>query len=111
MIFATALFAFLFAGQHVEARSLTCRASWYGVESGRTTANGERFNPRAFTAASRTLPFGTVIEVRYRNRRVRLRINDRGPARWTGRCLDVTRAAARTLGFAGRGTALVTISR
>lgn len=111
MILATALFAFLFGAHHVDARPVRCFASWYGFESGPRTADGERFDPRKFTSASRTLPFGTVLKIRYRNRVVRVRVNDRGPARWTGRCLDVTRAAARALGFADRGTALVTISR
>lgn len=69
----------------------TCKASWYG--EGTRTASGERFDPDALTAASRTLGFGTQIELRARSRRVTVRINDYGPAAWTGRCLDLSRAA------------------
>ena len=54
-------------------------ASWYGEEfAGRTTANGEIFDPLQFTAAHRTLPFGTVVDVTNptTNQTVRVRIND-----------------------------------
>src|SRR5258708_35445895 len=57
-------------------------ASWYGQEfAGRTTANGEIFDPMLFTAAHRTLPFGTIVDVRNpkTNQTVRVRVNDRGP--------------------------------
>ena len=57
-------------------------ASWYGQEfAGRTTANGEIFDPMLFTAAHRTLPFGTVLDVQNSktHQNVRVRINDRGP--------------------------------
>jgi rare lipoprotein A len=70
--------------------------------SGSKTASGERTNPGGFTAAHRTLPFGT--QVRVTNKRngqsVVVRINDRGPF-VRGRVIDVTPAAARTLGFSG----------
>src|SRR5204863_7662509 len=55
-------------------------ASWYGQEfAGRTTANGEIFDPMLLTAAHRTMPFGTVVEVKNAktNQTVRVRINDR----------------------------------
>src|SRR5579859_7502972 len=54
-------------------------ATWYGKElAGRPTSNGERFDPRAMTAAHRKLPFGTWVEVRRPDtgRSVRVRIND-----------------------------------
>jgi rare lipoprotein A len=87
------------------------RASWYALD-GRRTANGERMNSRRLTAAHRTLRFGTRVRVRNRRngRSVVVRINDRGPFT-RGRIIDVSRAAARRLGFVSRGTARVCLSR
>jgi rare lipoprotein A (peptidoglycan hydrolase) len=85
-------------------------ASWYGVEQGRHTASGERFNPYALTAAHRHLPFGTIVRVTntLNGRSVELRINDRGP--WVhGRILDVTDAAADILQMKTLGTVPVLI--
>jgi rare lipoprotein A len=84
-------------------------ASFYAREHhGRRTASGERFDMHAMTAAHRTLPFGTRIRVTNMDngRRAVLRVNDRGPFR-KGRILDVSYAAARTLGFARRGVARI----
>lgn len=71
-------------------------ASWYGQEyAGRTTANGEIFDPMKLTAAHRTLPFGTLVDVRNPKnaRSVAVRINDRGP--FVGnRIIDLSYAAA-----------------
>ncbi len=92
------------------ASAQTGSASWYALD-GRKTANGERMNSRLMTAAHRRLPFGTRIRVtNLRNgKSVIVRINDRGPfAR--GRVLDVSKAAARRLGFLGRGHTKVKIS-
>ena len=76
-------------------------ASWYGKKfSGRRTANGELFDETEFTAAHRSLPFGTRVRVTnpYRNLAVIVRINDRGP--WTSnREIDLSWAAARTIGL------------
>jgi rare lipoprotein A (peptidoglycan hydrolase) len=81
-------------------------ASWYGQEfAGRTTANGEIFDPLLFTAAHRTLPFGTLIEVRNpnTNESVRVRINDRGP--YIGnRILDLSYAAAKQISLVEPGS-------
>ena len=85
-------------------------ASWYGAEQGHHTASGERFNPRALTAAHRHLPFGTIIRVtnRKNGKSVELRINDRGP--WKGhRILDVSSAGADALDMKRAGTVPVTI--
>ena len=79
------------------------RASWYGRESGPRTASGERFDPNAMTAAHRTLPFGTLVRVTYRGRSVVVRINDRGPAKWTRRDIDLSEGAARRIGLSGVG--------
>lgn len=80
-------------------------ASYYGRRfHGRRTANGERFNMRALTAAHRTLPFGSRVRVTNpRNgRSVTVRINDRGPFT-RGRTIDLSRAAATRIGLVKRG--------
>jgi peptidoglycan lytic transglycosylase len=81
-------------------------ASFYG--SDQQTASGERFNPRAMTAAHRTLPFGTKVRVTNvrSGRTVTVRINDRGPF-ITGRVIDLSQAAAEELGIVGHGIAKV----
>lgn len=86
-------------------------ASYYGSESGSRTANGERFNPNGLTAAHRTRPFGSHVTVtnRRNGRSVRVRINDRGPARWTGRVIDLSVGAAKVLGMLQAGIVPVTI--
>ena len=84
-------------------------ASWYGRDfHGRSTASGERFDMHGLTAAHRTLPFGTPVEVRNpaNGRSVVVRINDRGP-HTRRRLIDLSYAAARDLGIAARGTAPV----
>lgn len=82
-------------------------ASWYGGRfAGRRTANGERMDPNAMTAAHRTFPFGTMVRVTYRGRSVTVRVNDRGPFTG-GRVLDLTEAAADRLGYRRRGVARV----
>ncbi|AFZ55771.1 septal ring lytic transglycosylase RlpA family protein [Anabaena cylindrica FACHB-243] len=86
-------------------------ASWYGYDwAGRKTANGERFNPDAMTAAHRSLPMGTQVRVTNtrNNRSVVVRINDRGPY-IGGRIIDVSIGAARLLGMVGSGVAPVRI--
>jgi len=87
-------------------------ASWYGQEfAGRTTANGEIFDPLLLTAAHRTLPFGTRVRVTNlaNGRRVVVRINDRGPFK-KGRVIDLTPAAARVLGFDGLAPVLLSLA-
>ncbi|GAC1439478.1 MAG: hypothetical protein NVSMB68_11010 [Thermoanaerobaculia bacterium] len=86
-------------------------ASWYGEEfAGRTTANGEIFDPLQFTAAHRTLPFGTVVDVTNQktSQTVRVRINDRGP--YIGqRVIDLSYAAAQQIGLIDPGSGEVEI--
>ena len=87
-------------------------ASWYGPGfHGRQTANGETYDMHAMTAAHKTLPFDTVVEVRNRDngRRTRVRINDRGPF-VRGRIIDLSRAAAEAIGMIGSGVARVEIT-
>ena len=88
-------------------------ASYYGERfRGRRTANGERFNPDALTAAHRRLRFGTRLRVtNLRNgRSVVVRVNDRGPF-VHNRVLDLSKEAARRLGMMRSGTARVRIER
>lgn len=81
-------------------------ASWYGPGlHGRRTASGERFDRRDFTAAHRTLPFGTKVCVRslVTGKTVMVRINDRGPFGASDRVVDLSQAAAKELGMIGLG--------
>lgn len=76
-------------------------ASWYGDKfHGRKTANGETYNKNALTAAHRSLPFGTLVEVTYlrTGKSVVVRINDRGPF-IDGRIIDLSEAAANAIGL------------
>ena len=85
------------------------KASWYKL--GGTTASGERANPNQLTAAHRSLPFGTLVDVTNlaNGKTVTVRINDRGPFA-KGRVIDVTWAAAKELGFVRRGITRVKLS-
>src|SRR3546814_10802889 len=68
-------------------------ASWYGSESGNQTANGEKFRPAWITAAHRTLPLPTYVEVTALDtgRRIVVRVNDRGPFAGGDRILDLSK--------------------
>src|SRR5213082_3282287 len=74
-------------------------AGWVGQEfAGRTTANGEIFDPMLMTASHRTLPFGTLLDVHNAKtgQTVRVRVNDRGP--YVGdRLIDLSYAAAQQI--------------
>jgi rare lipoprotein A len=88
-------------------------ASFYGYRdgfAGKRTANGERFNPMAFTAASRTLPFGARVRVTSMEnwRSVIVIINDRGPY-IEGRTIDLSVAAADQLQMRQAGVVRVLI--
>lgn len=86
-------------------------ASWYGADfHGKRTANGERFNMYAMTAAHRTLPLSSYAEVTNlkNHRSVIVRINDRGPYHGK-RAMDLSYAAAKELGITGKGTGSVQI--
>ncbi len=86
-------------------------ASWYGEDfHGKYTANGEVYDLNALTAAHRTLPMPSVVQVTNlaNGRTLKLRVNDRGPfAR--GRIIDVSRRAAQLLGIETKGTAKVRV--
>jgi rare lipoprotein A len=86
-------------------------ASWYGGKfQGRQTANGEIFDTNKFTAAHKTLAFGTVVKVTHleNGKSTVVRINDRGPF-IPGRIIDLSRAAAAAIGLAGKGVAKVRV--
>lgn len=86
-------------------------ASWYGPGfHGKTTANGEKFNMYAMTAAHKTLKFGTIVEVTDLDtgKKVRVRINDRGPYA-KGRIIDLSKKAAKKLGMIDKGHAQVSL--
>lgn len=86
-------------------------ASWYGPGfHGRSTANGERFDQHAMTAAHRTLPMPSMVRVTNleNGKTVELKVNDRGPFK-KDRIIDLSKAAAEELGVIGKGTALVRV--
>ncbi len=82
-------------------------ASFYGNESGRQTASGQRFDQSKLTCAHRSLPFGTKLRVTHDGRSVVVTVNDRGPY-VKGRVLDLSTAAARAVGLTGAGVGRVT---
>lgn len=89
----------------VPAQAEVCTASHYGVGDGyggKRTASGEIMNPRAMTAAHKTLPFGTRVHVSHGDRSVVVRVTDRGPF-IRGRCIDLSHGAARAIGISGVG--------
>jgi rare lipoprotein A len=107
---AVALLAALSIVAPINLASAQCgSASWYAMTS--KTASGERANPNTLTAAHRTLPFGSKVKVENlkNGKSVVVRINDRGPFTG-GRVIDVTRAAANSLGFVRAGTAKVRLT-
>jgi rare lipoprotein A len=82
-------------------------ASFYGNESGRQTASGQRFDQNKLTCAHRSLPFGTKLRVTHDGRSVVVTVNDRGPY-VRGRILDLSTAAARAVGLTSAGVGRVT---
>jgi rare lipoprotein A len=86
-------------------------ASWYGYgHEGRTTANGEAFDTEVVAAAHKTLPLPCYVEVTNltNGRKLKVRVNDRGPF-VDGRIIDLTHAAAQKLGYAGDGVTKVRV--
>ena len=86
-------------------------ASWYGPGfHGKKTANGERYNQYAMTAAHKILPLGTKVRVTHlgNGRSIIVRVNDRGPF-VDDRVIDLSRSAATRLNMMGTGTARVRV--
>lgn len=107
---AGAAIALVLTAGAAEAAQNCGKASWYALYS--RTASGERMNPEAMTAAHRTLPLGTRVKVtNTRNgKSVVVRINDRGPF-IKGGVLDLSKGAARQLGFIKSGHAPVCFAK
>lgn len=90
---------------------LAGKASWYGKNyHGRRTASGERYNMRAYTAAHKTLAFGTIVRVTntQNNKSVDVKINDRGPF-VKGRVIDLSPKAFDKIGNTNQGVIPVKI--
>jgi rare lipoprotein A len=94
-----------------QAHVLTGIAAYYSPDYKGKTANGEMYDPRKFTAAHKTLPFGTKLKVtdKRSGRTVEVVVNDRGPFT-KGRMIDLSLAAAKELRIIDRGLAPVTAS-
>ena len=105
---AVAALAMLAGAPQAEAAAQTGKASYY--KSGHRTANGERFDPHGYTAAHRTLPFGTRVLVTNLDTGISVivRVNDRGPF-IKSRIIDVSYGAAKVLGITATGVATVKI--
>jgi peptidoglycan lytic transglycosylase len=90
------------------------QASWYGKEFvGRKTAGGERFSPQEMTAAHRNLPIGTkvIVENEQTGEATEVKITDRGPyADKKRRIIDLSHAAADSIGLVQRGTGRVRVT-
>ena len=87
-------------------------ASWYGKKfHGRKTSNGETYNMYAMTAAHKTLPMNTWVQVENldNGRVIKVRVNDRGPF-VTGRIIDLSYTGANKIGMVGPGTARVRVT-
>lgn len=100
-----------YQGEYISDKERIGIASWYGhKEHGGKTASGERFDRYAHTAAHKTLPFGTMVKVTNltNGKDTVVEINDRGPF-VKNRIIDLSYAAAKSIGLIGRGTARVRI--
>lgn len=87
------------------------KASWYGPGfHGKKTANGEIYDQMSFTAAHKSLKFGTLLKITNpkNNKSIVIRINDRGPY-INGRDLDLSKAAALELGFIRNGVVKIKV--
>jgi rare lipoprotein A len=91
------------------AKTISGIAAFYSTDCKGPTASGESYDPRKFTCAHRTLPFGTRLRVTdpKSRRSVVVTVNDRGPFT-KGRMIDLSLAAAKELGMTGRGLMKVT---
>ncbi|MFA0501582.1 septal ring lytic transglycosylase RlpA family protein, partial [Vibrio sp. 10N.222.46.A1] len=91
--------------------ALVGKASWYGDKfHGKLTASGETYNMNAYTAAHKTLPFGTIVRVTNTDngKSVDVKINDRGPY-VKGRVIDLSHKAFAQIGNVKQGTVPVKI--
>lgn len=96
---------------YAKSYALIGLASWYGNKfHGKLTASGETYNMNAYTAAHKTLPFGTIVRVTNttNNKSVDVKINDRGP-HVKGRVIDLSYKAFAQIGNVKKGTVPVKI--
>ena len=101
----------LTTGTLAAASDMEGLASWYGGKfHGRHTSSGEVFDTNEFTAAHKTLPFGTIVKVTNldNGKTTIVKINDRGPF-VEDRIIDLSRAAAEAIGMVGPGVARVSL--
>lgn len=94
-------------------RAAACgKASWYGeAHHGKLMANGKPFNMRAMTAASNSLPLGSVARVSYRGKTIQVTITDTGGFGKYGRVLDLSKAAFSRLANTDKGVIPVCVTR
>lgn len=86
-------------------KCMTGQCSWYGAKfNGKKTASGEKFDSTKFTAAHKTLPFGTKLKItdKKSGKNVIVTVNDRGPF-VKSRVLDISSSAAQELGVINKG--------
>jgi len=100
-----------FAADKPKQQQFAGVAAYYDTNYHGRTAAGEPYDPHKFTAAHRTLPFGTVLRVTRvgSGQRVYVRVTDRGPYGPRGRILDLSRAAAEHLGMLRAGVAKIEV--
>jgi rare lipoprotein A len=96
---------------HSNGAGGTMIASWYGggEKLASHTASGQPFRAGGRTVAHRSLPFGTRLLISYGGRSTVCVVNDRGPAAWTGRSIDLARGCAQAIGM--RGVSPVHVAR
>ncbi len=105
------IFLFAWATHTTQAQTQTGKASFYAdAFEGHATASGEKYHANKFTAAHKTLPFGTVVRVTNlaNNEAIEVAVNDRGPF-VEGRIIDLSKSAAQKLGYFNQGVAEVKI--
>ena len=110
LLCACALLTVVGATAFAHHRAIRGRAIYYSDEyAGQTTACGGTYDPDKYTAAHRKLPCGTRLRVKNlsNDRRVIVRVTDRGPYGDDDTILDLSRAAARDLGYIRAGSARV----
>ncbi|MFS1440167.1 septal ring lytic transglycosylase RlpA family protein [Shewanella sp. 10N.286.48.A6] len=97
--------------QYSTSHVLAGQASWYGSKfHGRLTASGEKYNMRAYTAAHKALPFGTIVRVTNtgNNKSIDVKINDRGPF-VKGRVIDLSQKAFQQIASSDQGIVAIKI--
>jgi rare lipoprotein A len=98
------------AAEKYRIQDQTGNASWYGIaHQGHRMANGERFDRRKLTAASRVMPLGTRVLVSFNGRSIVVTVTDRGPYHHSDRVIDLSEAAAWRIGLRPVGVGRVTV--